>query len=149
MMTFYTFFRPIHTVENDVATPLPQAPPPVETPAAEDKHFRMMVTTRLGYIYYIFQDNNNQHQQKWCISRHSKHSLGNPDPMYKEEKICETEERKFKVNVLVQTRTGMIVVARLCESSSSLFPGLLPDKMEEARVLSRSTANCQARTKRN
>ena len=35
------------------------------------------------------------------------HSLGYPDPAYKEVKICETEERNFKVNVLVQTKTGI------------------------------------------
>ena len=44
------FEKFIHTVEKDVATPLPQAPPPVETPATEDKHFGMMVTTRLSSI---------------------------------------------------------------------------------------------------
>ena len=40
----------IHTVEKDVAAPLPQAPPAVETPASEDKQFGMMVATRLSTI---------------------------------------------------------------------------------------------------
>ena len=35
------------------------------------------------------------------------HSLGYPDPVYKEVKICETEERKFKMNVMVRTKTSM------------------------------------------
>ena len=33
------------------------------------------------------------------------HSLGYPEPICKEVKICETAERKFKVNVLVRTKT--------------------------------------------
>ena len=32
------------------------------------------------------------------------HSLGYPDPVNKEVKICETDEQKFKVNVLVRTK---------------------------------------------
>ena len=33
--------------------------------------------------------------------------MGYPDPIYKEVKICETANRKFKVNVQVRAKTGI------------------------------------------
>ena len=84
------------------------------------------------------------------------HSLGYPDPVNKEVKICETDEQKFKVNVLVRTKMEVkswpgfglrLVDARAAAAnSSSLFPRLLPEKRDEARAVSRTIANSNTRT---